>query len=267
MSQTQQHTKIDFLPLSGGGEIARLRFNRPEQANAFSSQMMTEISHHLKHLKTRENLRALVISGEGKHFSAGADLAWMQASAKLGLAENTKDASKLKDMFESIVTLNTPKIGVTQGAAYGGAVGLLACCDFVIAHNDARFCLSEAKLGLLPAVIAPYLLRKMRYGALKRLALTSQVFTAQEALDIGLVEIVTDDLEPRLYRELNALLACGPDAQIAINQLFESLRQMGFQQGQETVEAIAKARVSSEGQAGLASFFAKTEPPWLRRLD
>lgn len=264
---SQAHTLLNFINLSEGGRIARLRLNRAEQANAFSAQMLTEITQHVRALHRERDVRALVISGEGKHFSAGADLNWMKASATLSLDENLKDASKLKDMFEAIVSLEIPKVAVTHGAAYGGAVGLLACCDFVIAETSSRFCLSEAKLGLLPAVIAPYLLRKMKYGVLKRLALTGQVFTAAEAKEAGLIEILTDEPEERLKQELNALLSCGPLAQVAINHLFEGLRQQGFQQSDETVAAISKARTSSEGQAGLQSFFAKTEPPWLRRLD
>lgn len=261
------HVKLEFINLTGGGRIARLQLNRPDQANAFSGEMMAEISAHLSNLASLSDVRALVVSGIGKHFSAGADLTWMKSSASLSFDENIRDASKLKDMFEGIVNLPIPKIAVVQGAAYGGAVGIVACCDYAIADAGAKFCLSEAKLGLVPAVIGPYLARKIRQGNLRRLALTGQVFTAQEAKDAGLVEIVTDNIEEALKKDLNALLACGPNAQIAINRLFESLRKNGFAQSQETIETIAKARTGSEGQAGLSSFFAKSQPPWVRSLD
>ena len=263
---TNSHVKLEFTALSGGGRIARLQFNRADQANAFSSEMMSEISSHMSTLTSLLDVRVLVISGVGKHFSAGADLNWMKASAKLSYEDNVHDASKLRDMFESIINLPIPKVAVVQGAAYGGAVGIIACCDYSIASTDAKFCLSEAKLGLVPAVIGPYLLRKMRQGTLRRLALTGQVFTAQEAKDAGLVEIVTESIEDSLKKELNALLNCGPNAQVAINRLFENLRKNGFAQGPETIETISKARTGTEGQAGLSSFFAKTQPPWVREV-
>lgn len=265
--QENLSTKLEYINLDGGNRIARLLLNRPEQANAFSHEMMTEISKHLSALASTTDVRALVISGLGKHFSAGADLNWMKSSAKLNYEDNVRDASKLRDMFESIINLSIPKIAVVQGAAYGGAVGIIACCDYAIADARAKFCLSEAKLGLVPAVIGPYLMRKMRQGTLRRLALSSQVISAPEAKDAGLVEIVTESTEDALKAELNALLACGPNAQIAINKLFDDLRKNSFAQTQETIETIAKARTSSEGQAGLSSFFSKSQPPWVRSLD
>jgi methylglutaconyl-CoA hydratase len=267
MMNATSHVKLEYTNLAHGGRVARLQLNRPDQANAFSGEMMTEIAAHLSGLSGLSDVRVLVISGLGKHFSAGADLNWMKSSAALSFEENLKDAAQLKDMFESIVNLPIPKIAVVQGAVYGGAVGIVACCDYAIADTGAKFCLSEAKLGLVPAVIGPYLLRKIRQGSLKRLALTAQVFMAPEAKEAGLVEIVTDNTDEALKNELNALLACGPNAQIAINKLFESLRKNAFAQGKETIEAIAKARTSAEGQTGLSSFFAKSPPPWVRSLD
>jgi methylglutaconyl-CoA hydratase len=191
----------------------------------------------------------------------------MKTSAKLSYDENIKDAAKLLEMFEALSNLPIPKIALVRGAAYGGAVGIIACCDYAIAAQDAKFCLSEVKLGLLPAVIAPYLLRKMRAGMLKRFALSGMVFSAGDAFDAGLVEIVTDSPDQKLTEELNLLLACSPTAQAAINQLFSALRENAYNQSQRTVEAIAKARTSKDGQDGLSCFFSKTEPPWLRELE
>jgi methylglutaconyl-CoA hydratase len=262
------HAKLSFLQLAGGGRIARLELNRPEQANAFSSQMMEEITKHALDVAQATDVRALVMSGHGKHFSAGADLNWMQASAKLSYEENVTDATQLRSMFESIANLPIPKIAAVRGATYGGAVGLVACCDFAIATESARFCLSEAKLGLLPAVIAPYLLRKMSPGHLRRLALTSRVFDAKEAKEAGLIEVIaTGELDDAVKTELNSLLACGPEAQRAIHKLLNHLRDHAARQGDETVAAISKARTSPEGQSGLASFFTKTNAPWVRILD
>lgn len=260
-------TKLEFKSLAGGGRIAYLELNRPEQANAFSAAMMVEITDHLKALAQTTDVRSLVITGSGKHFSAGADLNWMKTSAKLSYDENIKDASKLLEMFESLSNLPIPKIAMIRGAAYGGAVGIVACCDYAIAAQDARFCLSEARLGLLPAVIAPYLLRKMKVGMLKRFALSGIVFSADDAFDAGLVEIVTDSPDQKLLEELNSLLSCSPTAQHSINQLFTSLRENAYKQTHQTVDAIAKARTGKEGQEGLNCFFSKTEPPWLREIE
>ena len=258
------HTQLKFTALDGGDEIATLLLNRPSQANAFSAQMMDEITMHLLSLKERAGLRALVITGAGKHFSAGADLEWMRSSAKLSFDENIKDATRLRSMFEALVGLSIPKIAAIKGAVYGGAVGLVACCDFAVALESAKFCLSETKLGLLPAVIAPYLARKMRPGQLRRAALTARVFDAHEAKDIGLVEVVASDLDAAVLTEMNALLACGPAAQKSVNELFETLRDRSNVQCDETVQAIAKARTGSEGQAGLAAFFEKSVPMWVK---
>ncbi len=269
------HTTLSFVSLRGGGQTAKLLLNRPDHANAFSAQMMDEITAHVVTLKAATDVRVLVVTGAGKHFSAGADLAWMQASAKLSLAENLKDAERLRSMFEALASLDIPKIAAIRGAVYGGAVGLVACCDFAVAHPTAKFCLSEAKLGLLPAVIAPYLLRKIKIGQLRRLALSGLVFNASDAKEFGLLEVISgpqdgpssDDLELAVNNEINALLACGPQAQKAIIQLLEGLRSQGNPQGDETIQAISKARTGAEGQAGLGSFFSKTPPPWTRSLN
>jgi len=261
------HTQIKFTALDGGDEIATLLLNRPDQANAFSAQMMDEITQHLLSLKNRPKIRLLVITGAGKHFSAGADLEWMRSAAKLSFDENIKDATRLRSMFEALIDLHLPKIAAIKGAVYGGAVGLVACCDFAVALDSAKFCLSEAKLGLLPAVIAPYLARKMRPGQLRRAALTARVFDANEAKDMGLVEVVSSELDADVVKEINAVLACGPQAQKSVNQLFETLRGLGHPQCDETVQAIAKARTGTEGQAGLNAFFDKSVPPWVKTLS
>jgi methylglutaconyl-CoA hydratase len=263
----QAHVKLEYTSLEGGHKIARLLLNRPEQANAFSEQMMSDICNQLSSIAKENNIRALVVSGEGKHFSAGADLNWMKASATLDYEENLRDASKLREMFESLVNLSLPKIAVVRGAVYGGAVGITACCDYVIADVGTKFCLSEARLGLVPAVIAPYLLRKIRQGSFMRFALTGQVFSAQDAKESGLVELISDNVEKTLKNELNSLLTCGPQSQIAINKLVHHLRKTGFEQDDQTIKTIAKARTSAEGQAGLNSFFTKSKPYWVRALD
>ncbi len=261
------HTKLEYKDLAGGGCVATLTLNRPDQANAFSAAMMDEITAHCASLSRQTDVRVLVLTGSGKHFSAGADLSWMQAAAKLSFDENIKESERLRSMFEGLAGLTIPKVAAIRGAVYGGAVGLVACCDFAVASDTAKFCLSEVKLGLLPAVIAPYLLRKMKPGQLRRLALTGKVFSGAEALDCGLAEVVSSDLDSALRTEINALLAGGPEAQKAINNLFDTLRAKNNPQGDDTVRAISKARAGAEGQAGLGSFFTKSTAPWIRTIS
>lgn len=264
------HTRLEFYQVRDDRDdetIASLILNRPEHANAFSAQMMEEITFHMDTVGRRAGCRVLVISGAGKHFSGGADLGWMQASAKLSYGENVKDSSRLVAMFEAVANLPLPKVALVRGAVYGGALGLIAACDFAIAHTDAKFCLSEAKLGLLPAVIAPYLARKITPGQLRRHALTGRMFSALEAKEFGLIECVAgSDFDTVVKTELNLLLACSPAAQKAINILFPKLRHRKFEQIDDTVEAIANARTSKEGQAGLAAFFDKKPAPWLTTI-
>jgi len=163
--------------------------------------------------------------------------------------------------------LPIPTIAAIKGAVYGGGIGLVACCDFAIAHSSAQFCLSEARLGLIPAVIFPYLGRKMKPGQLRRLSLSAKIFSAEEALQYGLIEVLAGETFDAVLRsEINNILSCGPDAQKSLKQLYSTLRQSNFKQSDITQEAIAEARTSPEGQAGLTAFFEKTTPPWLTTL-
>ncbi|MEZ4742213.1 MAG: enoyl-CoA hydratase-related protein [Bdellovibrionota bacterium] len=248
--------------------IAYLRLNRPEAANAFSAKMLDEILVGLKLIQSKENTRVLIISGRGKHFSAGADLNWMKQSANLTFEENITDASKLKQMFESLYHLSIPTIAVVSGCAFGGAVGLAACCDYAFAYDTAKFCLSETRLGLIPAVILPYLSRKIPSGQLRRLGLTAQVFSGEQAKHYGLIEevITTDTVSSALKSELNSLLSCGPKALASYKKLLDQIQANSNKQDQETVEAIAIVRTGDEAQNGLQAFFDKKTGPWSIQL-
>jgi methylglutaconyl-CoA hydratase len=264
-------TELRFLAIPGGGSVAELALNRPDAANAFNAAMIRELIAHIDAVgqaARRGECRALLLRGRGKHFSAGADLAWMQAAAKLTYEGNIQDAEQLTHLFEGLVNLPVPTLAVATGAVYGGAVGLVAACDWAVAAGSAKFCLSEVKLGLLPAVILPYLARKMRPGQLRRHGLSGRIFTAVEAAEYGLVEVVADEpaLAATVRAELGTLLQAGPEAQAAFKALHHYVQQDGGKQGEHTAAAIAKARTSAAGQAGLAAFFAKTPPPWVRRL-
>jgi methylglutaconyl-CoA hydratase len=157
---------------------------------------------------------------------------------------------------------------VAKGAAFGGALGLIAACDYAVALDNARFCLSEVKIGLLPAVILPYLGRKIGAGALRRFMLSARVFNAEDALAAGLVQAVTklDAVESLLHEELNLLVSASPEAQTACKSLYQKVEARCWAQGPDTVEAIARTRATTMGQAGLAAFFQKSDPVWFRRV-
>lgn len=269
-SQPARATELVFTAIGGGrqGRIAVLSLSRPDAANSFNAAVISECVAHLKTVAGTKDVRALVLRGKGKHFSAGADLAWMKASAALSYQDNLKDSGHLTELFESLAQVNVPTIAAVHGSAFGGAVGLTACCDIAIATMGARFALSEVKLGLAPAVIMPYLARKMRPGALRRYALTGKIFSADEALAAGLVERVVPeaDLDAAVRDELNAILAGSLEAQAATKALLARVIREGHQQAPHTAETIARLRTSPSGQAGLKSFFDKQPAPWAATL-
>ncbi|NDE15795.1 hypothetical protein EBZ80_12780 [bacterium] len=257
-------TTLNLAP-AGKSKIGILLLDRPETANAFSGAMLEAIPGIISEAAKDPDLRCMVIAGRGKHFSAGADLAWMQESAKLSHQENLHDAAKLTTMFEAVANFPRPTVALVRGAAYGGAVGLIACCDIVIASDNSKFCLSEARLGLIPAVIMPYLARRFTPGALRRAAITSRVLDANEARIAGLVDVVAEgsQLDEAIRNELSLVVQAGPQAQCAVKALLDQVREKSGRQGDYTAQAIASARTGSEGQAGLKAFFAKSASPWV----
>ncbi len=263
-----KHVKLTFetLTQSDGAEaqLAFLKLNRPEVSNAFNAAMIREITECCSEVQDSLTCRVLVVTGEGKNFSGGADLGWMKRSSELSLDQNFDEAYKMLEMFEAISELKIPTIAAVFGSVFGGAVGLTAVCDYAVAAEDTKFCLSEARLGLIPAVILPYLSRKIPMGKLKRLAMTADVFSAKDAYHFGLVDHLLDseNFTFALRNELNLFLGCGPNAQTTFKQLIEDLRKIHFAQNEITAKSIARLRASVEGQQGLASFFSKSAPPW-----
>lgn len=264
---------LKFTPLdpnhSDHASVAHLILNRPQSANAFNETMISEITESLEWINEKKEIRLLTISNVGKHFSAGADLAWMKKSACLSHEENKQDAHKLGLMFKALFELKIPTIAITTGAVYGGAVGLVAACDYAVASTTTKFCLSEVKLGLIPAVIFPYLRQKISGVHLNRFALSAKVMNAEQAKDIGLV---AETAEPEkigdlVKLELTHLLNCGSQAQKALKHLKEDLENctMELSRG-KTEEAIAQIRIGEEAQEGLSCFFEKKQPSWQQKL-
>ena len=249
--------------------VASLVIDRPLKANSFSGELLNELSNALQELSHEKNLRLLLIQGNGKHFSAGADLEWMKESAKLNLSENILESQKLTKMFELVYNFPKPVISLCKGAIYGGAVGLVAASDYALAKDNTRFCLSEGRIGLIPAVILPYLSRKIDQSNLRRLTLSAKEFSSHDAMRLNLVSEVfsTEDFETKIRDEVNALLSVSPESQIEYKELQMSLCENNFTQSKDTAIAISEIRASEMGKHGLNCFFEKKKPSWIRRLS
>ncbi len=254
----------EALLIETKGAVRYVTLNRPDRHNAFDDGLIAQLTQAFQAV---EDCRAVVLQSTGKSFSAGGDLAWMKRMAGNSPADNLADAKALSGVMEAIDTCPRPVIGVVQGAAYGGGVGLVACCDLVVAAESASFCLSEVKLGLIPAAISPFVVRAMGGRAARRYAITAEVFTAATALACGLVHEVVpaDKLEQVRDLWLAKLLGNGPQAMAAAKRLIrrvtddpldESLRDW-------TAEQIADIRASDEGQEGVAAFLDKCKPSWV----
>lgn len=264
----EQRPLQDMTGLATSDYVLAVGLNRPRSANALSGSFFTELTELLrKHKNDATHCRAIVIYGVGKHFSAGADLEWMKKAAELGPKENQVESQKIVDLFEAMVALPMPTICAVKGAAYGGAVGLAAAADMSFASLEAKFCLSEVKVGLIPAVIFPYLARKMRLGDLNRFALSGMIFSATEAWNAGLVQgtCVDAELEGLVIKELNHLLIASPEAQQSLKALSRHVRSESNQQSEATVAAIVKARASVSGKEGINAFFSQSKPSWQRK--
>ena len=246
--------------------IATLTLNRPQSHNAFDDKLIADLTAHLTQCGADPKVRAVVLRGTGKSFSAGADLEWMRRMADYGLPENVRDAEALATLMQTLDRLPKPTIGVVQGAAYGGGVGLVACLDIVIASPKASFCLSEVKLGLIPAVISPYVVNAIGLRHARRYALTAEIITATRAHEIGLVHALVpeDALEATLETMLKALLQGGPQAQAEAKDLLFLVAQQDQTPAliSETARRIAVRRASAEGREGIGAFLAKRKPAW-----
>ncbi len=258
---------MSALHITENGHLARVTLARPEVRNAFNAELIAALTATFAALGTRDDLRAIVLAAEGKAFCAGADLNWMTAMAGYSWDENNADAKRLADMLWAIYSCPVPVIARVQGDVYAGGVGLVACADVVVAVDTAGFCLSEAKLGLLPATIAPYVVRALGEQASRRYFVTAERFGADEAKRLGLVhEVVTADaLDAKVDELLAALTANGPAAVRACKQLVKDVagREITPALRGDTARRIADIRASTEGREGVQSFLNKSRPSWL----
>jgi len=247
------------------GAVAVLTIDRPEARNAFDGAMIDELTRAYREAAGDGAIRAVVLQAEGEVFSAGADLAWMQRMAEASPQENLADARRLAQLMRLVDTCPKPTIARIQGTALAGAVGLIACSDIAIAAESVEFGLSEVRLGLIPAVIAPYVVRAVGPRAARRLFLTAERIKAPEALRLGLVHetVAANGLDDAVARQIAAILAGGPAAQAAAKQLVADVaRAVDEALIEETARRIAAIRASPEAREGLAAFLAKRKPQW-----
>jgi methylglutaconyl-CoA hydratase len=247
--------------------VARVALARPEVHNAFDETLIAELTQALQALDGDDAVRAVVLLGQGRSFCAGADLNWMKKMAGYGHAENLADAKALAAMLKALHRLSKPTIARVHGAAFGGGVGLVACCDIAVAAQDAAFSLSETKLGLIPATIGPYVVDAMGARHARRYFLSAERFGAAEALRTGLVHDICpgDELDGRIDGLLGALVVAGPCAQAEAKALLHAIagRPIGDAVIADTARRIARVRGSPEGREGVAAFLEKRSPAWV----
>lgn len=246
---------------------ATLTLIRPELRNTFNDEVIAELTQAFTELGQRDDVRAIVLAAEGPAFCAGADLNWMRRMADYDRAQNLADAARLAEMLRVIHTCPKPVIARVQGDVYAGGMGLVACCDIALSIDSAHYCLSETRLGLLPATISPYVLRAMGPRAAQRYCLSAERFDAAEALRIGFVHEVVpaDQLDARVDAVVKALIHASPAAVRACKRLLQDVAQREIDAAliAQTVEAIADIRSSTEGREGVQSFLQKRQPAWL----
>jgi len=258
-------TDFHYLHLDTEGAVARVTLRRPEVHNAFNPDLINDLDACFRALSTDAALRVIVLTGDGPSFCAGADLSWMRASLDFTREENIADALRLATMYETINTCPQTLIGRINGAAMGGGAGLVAVCDLAIAVEGARFAFSEAKLGIAPAVISPFVVRKIGETHARALFTTAERFDARHALAIGLVHRVVpaDELDAAVDAAVRQVLSSGPQAARACKELARIVGALSAEEAREwTAQTIAQLRVSSEGQEGIRAFLEKRRPAW-----
>lgn len=247
--------------------VAFVTLNRPEIHNAFNDELIQEIIKVFIDIETKENIRLVVLSGNGRSFCAGADINWMSSMIAYSMEENVSDSKNLALMFEAINSCSKPVIGKINGHALGGGVGVVAVCDYVITHDKAKFGFTETRLGLIPAVISPYVLNKIGESHARAWFLSGEMFKGDKALQMGLVHEVTslENFEQRSTEVITSHLQAAPKASgLAKSLIFDVLSLNKKDTREHTCKAIAQQRVSDEGQMGMKALLEKTKPGWVK---
>lgn len=266
MTETPVDAKTyETIRVEHADRTVRIRLDRPEVRNAFNIQLVRELREAVGAAGKDEGVRAVVITGSGSSFCAGADLNWMREIISQTYEQNLKESLELSACLYELYALRKPTVARVNGPAIGGGVGFLSACDIVIASTDARFGLSEVKIGLVPAAISPYVVRRIGESRARRYFLTGERFDARRAEEIGLVNMVAepDQLDAEVDACLGLLLTSGPEALDKVKELLRRVPGMSFEDARQyTAEMIAGLRISPEAQEGMAAFLEKRKPRW-----
>jgi len=257
---------MDLMESADERGVVSVMLNRPQKRNAFDAALVASLTNSLRRLDADPETRVIVLSGAGENFCAGGDVEWMRLTAEQPPGENRQDALALAQMFQALDKISKPTIAVVQGAAFGGGVGLAACCDIAIAATSAKFSLSEVRLGLIPAVVGPYVVRAIGVRQARALFLSGEIIGAEQALHVGLVHEISSDggLETVRDRLIEALLLGAPGAQAQAKELVQLCGDHAIDAALmcETARRLAERRSSREGGAGLNGFLERRPPDW-----
>jgi methylglutaconyl-CoA hydratase len=260
-----EEKKLNTISYSTENKIARVLLNRPEVHNAFNEVMIQELLDVFQEISKNEDVRIAILTGKGESFCAGADLNWMKKMINFSYEQNLEDSLKLAELFYLMYSLPKPIIARVNGAAIGGGTGLVAVCDIAIASENAKFSLSEVKLGLVPACISPYVIRKVGEGRCREFFLTGERISAKRALELGLVNQVVpaDQLDQAVQEKVSQLVSSGPKALAMCKELLKNVPGMDFEKAKTyTADMIASMRIGDEGQEGMSAFLEKRKPKW-----
>src|SRR4030095_2987914 len=255
---------MSHLVIERQGSVCRVTLDRPDVRNAFDDELISRLHEAFSEIGKDDTIRAMVLAGNGPAFCAGADLNWMKRMAGYSYEQNLADAKGLAEMLATLDRLPKPTIARVHGPVFAGGTGLVAACDIAVGTPEAKMCLSEAKLGLSPATISPYVIRAMGEREAQRYFLTAEVFDAQEAFRVGMLSMLVNDLDAAIDGMLKHLLAGGPEAHAKIKALIRAVagRRPDDALVAETAQRIAEIRGSSEGREGIASFLEKRQAAW-----
>jgi methylglutaconyl-CoA hydratase len=257
--------KYETLEIQIKDDVVTVSLNRPEVHNAMNEKLMKELTDFFTEISEDDNIRIVILTGNGKSFCAGADLNWMKSMANYDKQENIKDSRLLSKLFESIYNCPKPTIAKINGHAFGGGLGLFAVCDIAIAIPDCKFAFSEVKLGIIPSVISTYIVRRLSLADMRRLFLTGERFSSDYAHSIGLIDFVfnEEDIEKRIEKYIGIFRSSGPTAIKEIKKLVDACEVLERKKYIEhTIEKISELRVSEEGQEGINAFLNKRKSKW-----
>jgi methylglutaconyl-CoA hydratase len=260
-----KETKFTTISYSLDNKIAKINLARPEVHNAFNEVMIAELTEVFSRISQDDSARVVVLTGNGESFCAGADLNWMKKMINFSYQQNLEDSLKLAELFYLMYSLPKPIIARVNGAAIGGGTGLVAVCDIAIAAEKAKFSLSEVKLGLVPACISPYVIRKVGEGRCREFFLTGERLSANRALELGLVNQVVplENLDQAVEEKAKQLISSGPKAIAMCKELLKKVPGMSFNEAKTyTADMIASMRIGDEGQEGMNAFLEKRKPKW-----